>query len=123
MRRPFLLSAPAEHQLKTYSSRWSVSGAGPIPNATSRLVWPNNAGRPRRAAPFEVLPQEPGAATTKRRSGMSAHKLTALDELRLWWSLEGELRFDLLTYYGVCCAAGYLQGWLIGSAMIGRLPW
>lgn len=54
---------------------------------------------------------------------MSAHKLTALDELRLWWTLEGELGMDLITYYGVCSIVGYLQGWLIGSAMIGRLPW
>lgn len=54
---------------------------------------------------------------------MKIHKLTQLDELRLWWDLEGELQFDLITYYGICGMVGYLQGWYIGNLIVGRIPW
>ncbi len=52
---------------------------------------------------------------------MQVHKLTRLDELKVWWELTGELQFDVLTYYGVCAAVGYLQGYLIGAQIVGWL--
>lgn len=49
---------------------------------------------------------------------MSIRRISAVDEWRVWWALDGELRFDLLTYYGVCCTVGYLQGYAIGRLIV-----
>lgn len=48
--------------------------------------------------------------------------LTLWEELCLWWEFEGELRFEVLTYFGVCSTAGYLQGWYIGCQIVRLLP-
>lgn len=48
-------------------------------------------------------------------------KLTARDELRVWWTLEGELTFDIITYYAMCSVVGYLEGWYLGSLIVRAL--
>ena len=45
-------------------------------------------------------------------------RLTEWEEWKLWYSFQGELALDVLTYYGVCCAVGYVQGYLIGGQIV-----
>lgn len=53
---------------------------------------------------------------------MKATNLTIWQEIQLWWALQGELQFDLATYYAICCVVGLVEGAYIGCRMIGMLP-
>jgi hypothetical protein len=43
------------------------------------------------------------------------------DEFETWWILKADLTLDLITYYVICSAFGFLSGLQIGSLMVGLI--
>lgn len=41
-------------------------------------------------------------------------------EVNIWWVVQGELAHDLLVYYVLCSLGGFMQGWYIGSLIVGK---
>ena len=49
------------------------------------------------------------------------HEFSKWDELQTWWVLKGDLTLDLITYYAICSAVGFIQGMWIGSKIAGLI--
>ena len=52
----------------------------------------------------------------------TVHRFTDLEELKLWWILDGELTWELIGYFGVCSLYGFWSGFALGKLIIGEIP-
>ena len=55
------------------------------------------------------------------RIRIRVHEFSRWDEFETWWILKADLTLDLITYYVICSAVGFLTGLHLGSLMVGLI--
>ena len=54
-----------------------------------------------------------------RNFRIRVHEFSRWDEFETWWVIKGDLTLDLITYYILCSAVGFIQGLWIGTQIAG----